>query len=80
MLKEVPSPLRIEGANPNPAKGTGTSSEGGSASVSGGNNKSNSTVQPARKDAHEEFFMLSLLAYKLTHQGTEKILSVRLLN
>jgi len=73
--KESTSPARI--GDGSAGVGKGTSSDGGSASVSGGVNSKHASQQPARKDAHEEFFMLCLLSYKLNHQGTEKILQVK---
>jgi len=63
-------------ARPSPVQGDakGHSSENGSASISGGANKSSNTA--ARKDAHEEFFMLCLVSYKMNHQGINRILKV----
>lgn len=52
----------------------------GSAGGSGGSMLSNpalaSGLIPARKDPNEEFFMMTILSYKLTHKEYEKVLAV----
>ena len=54
----------------------GNSHSGGGGPQSNEGSSYRSPTQHSRKDPNEEFFMMSLLSYKINHKEYEKILTV----
>jgi hypothetical protein len=70
--------MTFEDATKSPKKEGSAGGSGGSM-LSINNPALASGVTAARKDPNEEFFMMTILSYKLTHKEYEKVLAVRIL-
>jgi len=67
--------MTFEDASKSPKKESSAGGSGGSM-ISYNNPALPSGASPARKDPNVEFFMMTILSYKLTHKEYDKVLAV----